>query len=66
LRRELAGVALALLAVFLLLSIALEPAPLVHAGCVDSTGPFGPIGSCLRDATVSLLGIPAAVLLALA
>jgi S-DNA-T family DNA segregation ATPase FtsK/SpoIIIE len=33
---------------------------------VDSTGPFGPIGSCLRDATVSLLGIPAAVLLALA
>ena len=65
LRRELAGVALALLAVFLLLSIALESAPPAHAGCVDATGPFGPIGSCLRDATVSLLGIPAAVLLAI-
>jgi S-DNA-T family DNA segregation ATPase FtsK/SpoIIIE len=66
LRRELAGVALALLAVFLLLSIALESAPLADAACVESRGPFGPIGSCLRHAAVSMLGVPAAVLLALA
>ncbi|HSJ62617.1 MAG TPA: DNA translocase FtsK [Gemmatimonadaceae bacterium] len=66
LRRELAGVALALLAVFLLLAIALERAPLADAACVESTGPFGPIGSCLRHAAVSVLGVPAAVLLALA
>ena len=66
LKRELTGAALALLAVFLLASIALESAPPAHAGCVESTGPFGPIGSCLRDAVVTLLGIPAAVMLALA
>ena len=66
LKRELLGAALALLAVFLLLSIALESAPPAHLGCVESTGPFGPIGSCLRDAVVTLLGIPSAILLALA
>ncbi|HUF30035.1 MAG TPA: DNA translocase FtsK 4TM domain-containing protein, partial [Gemmatimonadaceae bacterium] len=66
LRRELAGAALALLAVFLLASIALEKPVLAHSGCVESRGLFGPIGSCLRDVTVSFLGLPAAVLLAIA
>ncbi|MGI8842273.1 MAG: DNA translocase FtsK 4TM domain-containing protein, partial [Gemmatimonadaceae bacterium] len=66
LRRELAGAALALLAVFLLASIVLEKPVLAHSGCMDSRGLFGPIGSCLRDVTVSFLGLPAAILLAIA
>ncbi len=66
LRRELAGAALALLALFLLASIVLEKPVIAHSYCLQSRGLFGPIGSCLRNASVSLLGLPAAILLAVA
>ena len=60
-KRELAGIALLLLAVFLAGALLFQrPAP--GAACLDAQGAFGPAGTLLRCAAVGLLGIPAAAL----
>ena len=61
-RREIAGIALILLAVFLLGALAfqsLDP----YVDCSQMGGVFGPVGACLKWGLVSLLGAPAAWLL---
>ena len=63
LRRELAGIALLLFALFLGAAIAFPGAD--AASCVGVRGPTGPVGACLRSAFVATLGLPATVLLPL-
>ena len=62
-RRELAGIALLLLALFLGAAIAFPGAD--AASCVAERGPTGPVGACLRSMFVATLGLPATVLLPL-
>jgi DNA segregation ATPase FtsK/SpoIIIE, S-DNA-T family len=63
LRRELAGIALLLFALFLGAAIAF---PGADAGsCMDARGPTGPVGACLRSVFVATLGLPATILLPL-
>jgi DNA segregation ATPase FtsK/SpoIIIE, S-DNA-T family len=63
LRRELAGIALLLFALFLGAAIAFPGAD--TAGCMAARGPTGPVGACLRSVFVATLGLPATVLLPL-
>jgi S-DNA-T family DNA segregation ATPase FtsK/SpoIIIE len=63
LRRELAGIALLLLALFLGAAIAFPGAD--AANCLAERGPTGPVGACLRSVFVATLGLPATVLLPL-
>jgi S-DNA-T family DNA segregation ATPase FtsK/SpoIIIE len=63
LRRELAGIALLLFALFLGAAIAFPGAD--GASCAAVRGPTGPVGACLRSAFVATLGLPATVLLPL-
>jgi S-DNA-T family DNA segregation ATPase FtsK/SpoIIIE len=65
LRRELIGIVLALLAVFVAGALLLQPVP--DAGsCWVSPGIFGPVGSCLKLGLRALVGLPAAWLFPLA
>ncbi|MGH7624462.1 MAG: DNA translocase FtsK 4TM domain-containing protein [Gemmatimonadaceae bacterium] len=64
LRRELAGVVLMLLAVFIAAALAFgagQPA----ASCSAAHSVMGPAGACLRSLLVTLLGLPAAMLMPL-
>ncbi|MEO6444274.1 MAG: DNA translocase FtsK [Gemmatimonadaceae bacterium] len=63
LRRELAGIALILLAVFLGGALLLQRLPL-EASCLEARGIFGPVGGCLKSMLLAMLGAPAAALLA--
>jgi S-DNA-T family DNA segregation ATPase FtsK/SpoIIIE len=63
LKRELAGVALILFAVFLAAAIVFGGG--AAASCTRSAGPMGPIGSCLRASLVALFGLPATILIPL-
>jgi S-DNA-T family DNA segregation ATPase FtsK/SpoIIIE len=63
LRRELAGIALLLFALFLGAAIAFPGAD--AASCMAARGPTGPVGACLRSLFVATLGLPATVLLPL-
>ena len=62
LRRELAGVALTLLAVFIVGALLFQHA--TSARCLDATGPFGPAGTFLKCALVVTVGVPGAVVIA--
>lgn len=66
LRREIIGIALILLGVFLIGAFALQPVP-AGAGisCAQPGGVFGPVGSCLKSWMFQLVGAPGAWLIAL-
>jgi S-DNA-T family DNA segregation ATPase FtsK/SpoIIIE len=66
LKREVAGVALILFALFLAAAIAFGQPADTFAECWRARGPVGPVGSCLRYAFTSLFGIPATILVPLA
>ena len=61
LKRELAGIALTLLAVFLAGALFLHHSD-PRAGCLAG-GVFGPVGGALRCTLVGAVGLPAAALL---
>jgi S-DNA-T family DNA segregation ATPase FtsK/SpoIIIE len=62
LKRELIGVALLLLAVFLAGALAVERAP-VGISCTEETRIFGPVGSCVRAVIAGFMGLPAFALI---
>lgn len=62
LKRELAGVALLLLAVFLAGALVMERAP-TGLSCTENPGAFGPVGSCVRAAIAGFVGLPAFALI---
>jgi DNA segregation ATPase FtsK/SpoIIIE, S-DNA-T family len=64
LRREIAAVALALLAVFLVGALIFN-APDQGQRCLEAVGAFGPVGTWVRCALVSTVGIPGAAILAM-
>jgi DNA segregation ATPase FtsK/SpoIIIE, S-DNA-T family len=59
--RELAGVALVIVALFLAGSLLLMRVP-DGAGCSAAVGPFGPLGGCLSWALLQFLGIAGALM----
>ena len=59
LRRELTGIVLALLAVFVAGALLLQAVP-DDGSCWVSRGIFGPVGSCLKAGLRGLVGLPAA------
>ncbi|MCC6931127.1 MAG: DNA translocase FtsK 4TM domain-containing protein [Gemmatimonadaceae bacterium] len=63
LRREVTGIALIALALFMGGALALQPLPLDTA-CTSARGIFGPVGGCLKGALLFVLGAPAATILA--
>lgn len=64
LRRELAGVALLLFAIFL--AVAMLGGHSASGGsCTRASSPMGPAGACVRAGLVALVGLPAAFLLPL-
>src|SRR5262245_12523657 len=65
LKRELAGIALLLLGVFVAGALLLQPAT-GDVACWSTTGFFGPLGSCVKAGLVSFVGLAAAWLLPLA
>jgi S-DNA-T family DNA segregation ATPase FtsK/SpoIIIE len=65
LRRELTGIVLALLAVFVAGTLLLQPLP-DEGSCWAVRGFFGPLGSCFKLGLVALVGPAAAWLLPLA
>ncbi len=65
LRRELSSVALALLALFLVGALLFQRPP-VGGACMDATGVFGPVGTFVRCVLVGAVGVPGALLVALA
>ena len=65
LRRELTGIVLALLAVFVAGTLLLQPLP-DEGSCWVARGIFGPVGSCLKRGLQALVGLPAAWLIPLA
>jgi S-DNA-T family DNA segregation ATPase FtsK/SpoIIIE len=62
-KRELAGSALLLFAVFLAGALLAGGRGDATGGCAAAGGIFGPVGSCLRSALTFTLGTPAAFLL---
>src|SRR5262245_48085498 len=65
LKRELTGIVLALLAVFVAGTLLLQPLP-DEGSCWAVRGVFGPVGSCLKSGLQGLVGLPAAWLFPLA
>jgi DNA segregation ATPase FtsK/SpoIIIE, S-DNA-T family len=65
LRRELSSVALALLALFLVGALLFQRPP-AGGVCMDATGVFGPVGTFVRCVLVGAVGVPGALLVALA
>ena len=65
LRRELTGIVLALLAVFVAGTLLLQAVP-DDGSCWVPGGIFGPVGSCLKAGLRALVGLPAAWLFPLA
>ena len=64
-RRELASVALTLFALFLVGALFFQRVP-ASGACFDATGPFGPVGTGVRCLFVGAVGLPGALLVALA
>jgi S-DNA-T family DNA segregation ATPase FtsK/SpoIIIE len=66
LKREILGIALILLAVFLIGAFALQAVPAsADVSCTEVRGVFGPVGACLKAWIFHLMGAPAAWLIAL-
>jgi S-DNA-T family DNA segregation ATPase FtsK/SpoIIIE len=65
LKRELAGIALLLLAVFIAGAVGFQPSP-SELSCTAARGVFGPAGACIKSALLGLVGLPASVLFPLA
>ncbi len=65
LRRELAGIALLLLAVFVAGALLLQPLPDTQS-CIAARGVFGPVGACVKQGLLVLVGGAASALLPLA
>lgn len=65
LRRELSSVVLALLALFLVGALLFQRPP-SGGVCLDATGVFGPVGTVARCVLVGAVGVPGALLVALA
>jgi S-DNA-T family DNA segregation ATPase FtsK/SpoIIIE len=63
LKRELAGVALIVFALFLAAAIAVGPGEAANTSCWHARGLMGPVGACLRASVYGLLGLPATILL---
>ena len=63
-KRELAGIALLLLAVFVAGALLFQRVP-PGAGCMDARGAFGPVGTLTRCLVVGAVGLPAAALIVL-
>ena len=61
LRREIAGIALIVLGVFVGGALLLQRLP-VEGSCLAARGVFGPVGGCIKWSLLSLLGAPAAAL----
>ena len=64
LRRELAAVGLSLFAVFLAGALIFQRVQ-VPGDCLSATGAFGPVGTAVRCALVTSVGLPAAAIVAL-
>ncbi|MEP7381455.1 MAG: DNA translocase FtsK [Gemmatimonadota bacterium] len=64
LRREIAGIALVVLAMFVGGALVFQSLP-VEGSCAAARGVFGPVGGCLKWSLLSLLGAPASALVAL-
>lgn len=64
LARELVGIALLVLAVFLAGALVFEHVP-QDARCTAAVGPFGPVGGCIRWTLLGLLGITGAAIVPL-
>ncbi|HEX5829479.1 MAG TPA: DNA translocase FtsK 4TM domain-containing protein, partial [Gemmatimonadaceae bacterium] len=64
LKRELAGVALVLVGVFVAGAVLVQRTP-DSGACTDAHGFFGPAGACVREGLVGFLGLPTALLLPL-
>ena len=65
LKREVAGIALLLFALFLAGAVLVPPGTAVYESCTAAKSVFGPVGACLRSWSRELIGIPAALLLPL-
>jgi S-DNA-T family DNA segregation ATPase FtsK/SpoIIIE len=65
LKREVAGIALLLFALFLAGALLVPPGTAVYQSCTEARSVFGPVGACLRSGSLYLIGIPAALLLPL-
>ncbi|MBV6522702.1 MAG: hypothetical protein MNPFHGCM_02850 [Gemmatimonadaceae bacterium] len=65
-RRELTGIALLLVAVFLAGALLLPSSPPDAGSCANATGVFGPVGACLKSLLWISLGLPGSILLILA
>ena len=65
LKREIAGIALLLFALFLAGAFLVPPGTAVYESCTAAHGIFGPVGACLRSWSRDLIGIPAALLVPL-
>ena len=65
LRRELTGIVLALLAVFVAGVLLFQAVP-DDASCLSGRGFFGPVGACAKAGLITLVGLPAAWLFPLA
>lgn len=61
LRREIAGIALIVLATFIGGALLFQSVP-IEGACTAARGVFGPVGGCLKWSLLSLLGAPAAAL----
>ncbi len=64
LRREIAGIALIVLATFVGGALLFQSVP-AEGSCLAARGVFGPVGGCLKWSLFSLLGAPAAALVPL-
>ena len=64
LRREIAGIALIVLGLFLAGALLLQHVP-VEGSCLSARGVFGPVGGCLKWSLLALFGAPAAALIPL-
>ncbi|MFP5356130.1 MAG: hypothetical protein ACLGIK_13445, partial [Gemmatimonadota bacterium] len=58
LRREITGIALIIVALFIAGALLLQELP-AEGGCVAARGVFGPVGACMKWGLLALLGIPA-------
>jgi S-DNA-T family DNA segregation ATPase FtsK/SpoIIIE len=65
LKREVAGIALLLVAVFLAGAFLVSPGTKIYESCTAAHSIFGPVGACLRAWSRDFIGIPAALLVPL-
>ena len=65
LKRELVGVVLLVFGLFLAATILVGAGTPLTGSCTEAHGLMGPVGSCLRQGLLKLLGLPATILLPL-